>query len=306
MDLSARAQGLITYANLPTYLKARTPFPPPEDYKPPKESFAVRCFENVLQKVVFKDKMYDTVFINSQIEPHENSMLRADIGIHYMTERGEVKILCFVEAKRTKPTQSFSTKGVEEEALDYCKEFFHSDRSNKTEFVYAGTLVGTHLRLWIVHRAEAEEDTVLEPLWGSPLLGSNNDYADLGDREGGPLIEKTLHEMVRVAPEKWIAAGISPPLGGGAYQLPRANRPDPAGLMLPSVVSDLSAPPPPADYERIKKFVSISSSYGWLTVKNAGGSGPSTEWKVEGHYLVNHMRRLYADKGTENVPGGSR
>ncbi|PWY96478.1 hypothetical protein BO94DRAFT_529864 [Aspergillus sclerotioniger CBS 115572] len=65
MNHGAIARGLITYANLPLYNRARVNFPPPADYSPPKESVAVQVLENVLNKVVFTGDKYSTVFVNS-------------------------------------------------------------------------------------------------------------------------------------------------------------------------------------------------------------------------------------------------
>ncbi|KAB8268357.1 hypothetical protein BDV30DRAFT_243481 [Aspergillus minisclerotigenes] len=224
MDYSARAQGLITFANLPVYEKARIiHFPPPVDYVPPKEPIAVQCLANVLNKVVFGDERFNAVFVNSHAGPHENSNEYADIAVSYVTEEREIKILCFVEAKHTQTRESYLTRTVEERALKCCRGLLHGDSSNQAKLLYAGTLIGTHLRLWIVHRAQQAKDIVLTPLWGSPLLGSNEDYADLGDTKGGPLIEKTFHDIILLPPEQWVDAsmtGIPSSSGGGVYQLP--------------------------------------------------------------------------------------
>lgn len=225
MDPAQLAQGLISFANLPLYKKARVTFPPPPDYRRPKENVAVKVLENVLNKVVFSGKEYSSVFVNSQVPPHESSNLAADLAIEYMTKTQQIRVLCFIEAKRTPRSESYITKAVEEEALDYCKEFF-GDRSNTASFVYAGTLVGVHLRLWIVYRADKEEDLSLTPLWGSPHLGSNEDYKDLGDNDEGQDILKTFHDMIRIAPQAWIGAGSTAIRSGGAIQLPRLGQPD--------------------------------------------------------------------------------
>ncbi|KAB8218927.1 hypothetical protein BDV33DRAFT_192402 [Aspergillus novoparasiticus] len=238
MDYSARAQGLITFANLPVYEKARIiHFPPPVGYVPLKEPVAVQCLANVLNKVVFGDERFNAVFVNSHVGPHENSNEYADIAVSYVAEEREIIILCFVETKCTQTRESYLTRMVEERALKY------------------------------------SNDIVLTPLWGSPLLGSNEDYTDLGDAKGGLLIEKTFHDIILMPPEQWVGVSMTGiPLSSGGT------------------------------YKRVRNFISMRSSYGWVTVRSALGSGPSTEWKVEGDYLVNQMKKLHADRGTENLP----
>jgi hypothetical protein len=309
MDPAGLVKGLISFANLELYNKARIAFPPPANYVRPKEDIAIQVLENVLNKVVFVGKEYSTVFVNSQVPPHETSSLKADLAIKYMTKAQRLWTLCFIEGKRTSRTQSYSTRAVEEEALDYCKEYF-ANRSNTDDFVYAGTLVGVHLRLWIVYR----EDMSLTPLWGSPHLGSNEDYKDLGDNVHGPEILKAFHDMIRVAPRPWVGAsspGVIPSRGGGAIQLPKINQPvtlprlsqNPTPTPVhPSVSIGPTTSGPPAGYTKVTKFLVITSSYAWMTSAGETGSGRAAEWGVEGRYLLNKTKRLYADRSTENLP----
>lgn len=221
MNPSARVHGLITFANKPLYDQARIPFPLPPNFQRPKENVAIQVLENVLNKVVFKN--YDTVFVNSQVPPHEQSNEKVDLAITYMAETLEIQVLCFIEGKRASERQSYSTNSVEQEALDYCQALLASNESQP--FVYAGTLVGVHLRLWVVHQGETD----LAPLWGSPFRGSNEDYKDLGDDADGDEIEKAFHQMIAVAPESSIEAKglrVKPSSGGGAIQLPQVGQPD--------------------------------------------------------------------------------
>lgn len=221
MDYSTRVHGLITCANKPLYDRAQIPFPPPPDLQPPKENVAIQVMENVLNKVVFRN--YDTVFVNSQVPPHDQTNEKVDLAVTYMTQEREIQVLCFIEGKRTSQRQSYITKAVENEALDYCKGFLANN--NLHAFVYAGTLVGVHLRLWVLHK----EATDFEPLWGSPFRGSNEDYKDLGDDSEVEDILKAFHDMIEIAPQPCIEAnssGVKPSSGGGAIQLPQFGRPD--------------------------------------------------------------------------------
>ena len=221
MDPSVLVRGLITVANEPLYNSAQIPFPPPPDFQRPKENVAIMVLENVLNKVVFKD--FDTVFVNSQVPPNEQSNEKVDLAITYMTDTHKIQVLCFIEGKRTSGRQSYSTNSVEEEALNYCKTFLASNNSQR--FVYAGTLVGVHLRLWIFRRGAMD----LTALWGSPNGRSNTDYKDLGDNSGGDLIIKTFYDMIKVAPQPSIEANgseVRPSSSGGAIQLPQIGRPD--------------------------------------------------------------------------------
>jgi hypothetical protein len=307
MDPSTIVKGLITFANLELYNQARVTFPPPPDYQRPREDKAIHVLENVLNKVVFLGKEYSSVFVNSQVPPHEKSDLKADLAIKYMTKAHKIVHLCFIEGKRTSRTQSYSTRAVEEEALDYCKEFF-ADRSNTADFVYAGTLVGVHLRLWIVHR----EDMRLTPLWGSPHLGSNEDYKDLGDDLHGPEIKKAFHEMIRIAPRPWVGAdssGVIPTPRGGAIQLAPINqavpRPSQNRILASVRPSTGTARGPPAGFTRVTEFLITTSSYAWMEDSlNGTGHGPAAEWVVEDGYLKNKTKRLYADTTTKNLPSG--
>lgn len=196
MDPSVLVRGLITVVNEPLYNRAQIPFPPPPDFQQLKENVAIQVLENVLNKVVFKD--FDTVFVNSQVPPNEQSNEKVDLAITYMTNTHKIQVLCFIEGKCTSDCQSYSTNSVEEEALNYCKAFLASNKSQ--HFVYAGTLVGVHLRLWIFRQGATD----LTALWGSPDRGSNNEYMDLGDNSGGDLIIKTFYDMVKVAPQPSI------------------------------------------------------------------------------------------------------
>ena len=221
MDPSVLVRGLITVANEPLYNSAQIPFPPPPDFQRPKENVAIMVLENVLNKVVFKD--FDTVFVNSQVPPNEQSNEKVDLAITYMTNKHKIQVLCFIEGKRTSHRQSYSTNSVEEEALNYCKTYLCNNESQS--FVYAGTLVGVHLRLWIFHQGATD----LEALWGSPNRGSNTDYKDLGDNNNADLIMKTFYDMVKVAPQPSIRANgseVRPTSGGGAIQLAQIGRPD--------------------------------------------------------------------------------
>ncbi|OJJ79311.1 uncharacterized protein ASPGLDRAFT_40012 [Aspergillus glaucus CBS 516.65] len=226
-----------------------------------------------------------------------------------MTKVRRLQILCFVEGKRTSRSQSYSTKAVEQEALDYCKKLFASNQSNSTDFVYAGTLVGVHLRLWIVHRANGEDGMSLTPLWVAPYPKSNEDYKDLGDSADGQEVLRAFHGMISVAPQPWIETkgiGVVPSSGGGAFQLPTIDRPDfiPESIapVLPSVPTGPTISGLPPDYVRVTKFLVTTTSYTWMTSSGETGSGRVAELDVERCYLLNKERQLYADSATENVP----
>ncbi|KAL4887779.1 hypothetical protein BDV59DRAFT_162545 [Aspergillus ambiguus] len=311
MSFPGLAQGLISLANLELYNKACVTFPPPPGYTPPKERIAVRVLENVLNKVVFTGPDYSSVFVNGEVPPHEHSSLAADIVITYLTRVMRLQILCFIEAKRTRVRQSYSTRAVEEEALDYCREFF-SDRSNTSDFVYAGTLVGVHLRLWIVRRNEMR----LCPLWGSPDLGSNEDYKDLGNNRDGQDIQKAFRDMVRLAPQPWVGSNEVTSSSGGAIQLPRIDKsnvfPKPPGRpgrapapLQPQVSVSPTIPSPPAGYKRVSQFVPLrqgSTYYAWVASDGSAGSGPVSEWTIQGRFYTNHTKQLFADTQTLNLP----
>ncbi|KAE8146106.1 hypothetical protein BDV25DRAFT_170044 [Aspergillus avenaceus] len=329
--------GLITWANQESYNNARIPFPPPPDFKRPKENTAVEVLENILTRVIFAgDEKYDTVFINSQCPPHVNSAMRADLAIKYITHAHRLQIACFIEAKRTRESQRYSTMAVEDEALDYCGEFF-SDRSNTCDFVYAATLVGVHIRLWIVYN----DDRKLESLWGSPNRGSNNDYKDLGDNASAELIMSAFRNILESAPKPWIGRSSSsaPPTSTtGAFQLARiepnaANLPGPqfpnitrgsstgSSALVPihpevsvgpvlqaskgtPTTSENCAPFPPRGYARVMTFLpsTVADRYIWMLSNNVTGNGPPSDWIVEDGYFVNSKQKLYADPTTKRLP----
>ncbi|PYI03592.1 hypothetical protein BO78DRAFT_389316 [Aspergillus sclerotiicarbonarius CBS 121057] len=305
MDPTAFAQGLITYANLELYKKARVNFPPPTNYEPPKEPVAVQLLENILNKVVFAGDKYKTVTVNSQIPPHENSDLACDLAIRYVTNSNmEIRTLCFIEAKRTINQPRYLTKHVEDGALKYCKEYLFSNSSTGTVFVYAGTLVGAYLKLWVVRRTQTEAEMKLSALWGSEDSGSSEEYKDLGDYHDGQLLMKTFHKMVDIAPKTWINASadaIAPTPNSGAYQLPSL-----IGGQRPLLRTNPTLPRAgeiPDNFERVARFTSTNNlSFSWQTTSGKRETGGSHEWTVVQNLYVNSKRNLYADRGTGNLP----
>ncbi|GLA49040.1 hypothetical protein AnigIFM63604_004644 [Aspergillus niger] len=303
MNPAAIARGLITYANLELYQKAEVKFPPPANYVPPKEPIAVQLLENVLNKVIFKEEKYSTVFVNSQIPPHENSDLACDLAIRYVTKNMDIWTMCFIEAKRTRNRETTITRFVEEDALKYCKEYFFGNPSNNSSFVYAGTLIGTRLRLWRVQRTEREEDMKLTPLWGSEDIGSDEDYKDLGNNLDGPEIMKTFHDMLEVPPKPWFNASptaVTPSPQSGAYQLP------PPGRDKPMLLTNPTLPPTgqvPGDYKWVSRFINTRGpKFSWNLGSQMVHTGRAEDWNVrEGNY-VNSKQKVYADHNTENLP----
>ncbi|OGM45093.1 hypothetical protein ABOM_006651 [Aspergillus bombycis] len=200
MDFGNIAHGLITWANKPCYDKACIAFPPPSSSPRPKENTSVHVLQNVLNKVIFAgDERYDTVFVNSQCPPHPGSDMRADLAIKYVTDSGLLHIACFIEATGGHRSEDYAISGVEDQVLDYCEKYFDNN-SNTSDFIFAATLVGVHIRLWTVHKHERK----LKAVWGDSGPGAISDYKDLGDTAAAELIKKTFRDMLETAPEPWI------------------------------------------------------------------------------------------------------
>ena len=120
MNPSARVQGLITFANKPLYDRAQIPFPPPPELQRPGEC-CHSSYGECAQQGGIRD--YDTVFVNSQVPPHEQTNEKVDLAITYMTEAQKIQVLCFIEGKRTSERQSYNTKTVETKLWNIAKRF---------------------------------------------------------------------------------------------------------------------------------------------------------------------------------------
>ncbi|KNG90711.1 hypothetical protein ANOM_001121 [Aspergillus nomiae NRRL 13137] len=200
MNVNEIAHGLITWANKPVYDKACIPLPPPPGLLRPNENISVHVLQNVLNKVIFAgDERYDTVFVNSQCPPLTDSDLRADLAINYTTASDLPHTTCFIKATGTHQSEYYDICAVEDQVLNYCEDFF-DNKSNTGGFIYAATLVGVHIRLWIVHN----HDRKLKALWGDSSRGTSSDYKDLGDSASAELIKKTFRDMLEKAPDPWF------------------------------------------------------------------------------------------------------
>ncbi|PYH81374.1 hypothetical protein BO82DRAFT_402634 [Aspergillus uvarum CBS 121591] len=321
------AFGLVTHAFADAYHDAVIPFPPPSNFKPPKEHAAVALLENILHHVIFPSDLYGTVHINSQDPPHIESSMKADITIKYTTHLLKIQSLIFIEAKRTKRNESYNTQTVEAQALDYCNEFFNNP-ANKCDFIYTCTLVGVHIRLWQVlneiQRGKEHRDLI--PLWGNPDRGSNNQYLNLGNNEHAKTILTTFRSCLQNAPIHWVGKSSSdPPVTAttSAIQLPEIN---PAlatqggftGLPAmhpplpnaPMRISRDGADPstgsttfhrPPVGYTKVTKFMPKTlDRYVWF-IGTAHANSPSTAWTIRGSFLVNDERKVYADSTTPGL-----
>ncbi|PLB53740.1 hypothetical protein P170DRAFT_431552 [Aspergillus steynii IBT 23096] len=309
---------LITWANQISYDKAKIPHPLPPDFKEPKENVTVELMENILNKVVFAgDERYDTVFVNSQCPPYPESDSRADLAIKYITKDNKLQTLCIIEAKRPRASGHYNTDLVEEEALDYCEEFF-KDPSHDCLFVYAATIIGVKIRLWKVN----ENGRKLEALSDNPYRGTSSHYLDLGENADAEKIIKIFRKMLTIAPEPWIFKGddsFQPTSKSGAHHLNKIDTNAQKGLpchLEPIPIPPLeflgsslqaqedtptmdSAPFPPRNYTKVATFHRTHSDWcEWVLYDDQNGSGPCSEWSLDNGYFVNVKQKLYTGHDT--------
>ncbi|KAI9791926.1 MAG: hypothetical protein M1835_008162 [Candelina submexicana] len=160
----------------------------------PKEYQTVELLENIFNKVILQER--EDIFVNSQQPPGIKSNKSCDIVIKYV-ESGTffTKILCFVECKRSKKTTEYDLRKVEQQALDYCKEYLESD--GDLPFVFACTACGAHLRLW----KYSQGDDNFQGFWGGFSLASWENYKDVGIDADAVEIRQALEHMLVTGPE---------------------------------------------------------------------------------------------------------
>jgi hypothetical protein len=111
----------------------------------PKEHETSALIEVILYSNVFTIR--DNFIVNSQLPPVPKSKKKCDIVVRYL-ENGtqKIRVLCFIECKRTRTSQTFSLKALEKQAKEYCRLCLESE--GDIQFVYAATMAGAHIRLW--------------------------------------------------------------------------------------------------------------------------------------------------------------
>ncbi|KAK2778754.1 hypothetical protein FQN53_001651 [Emmonsiellopsis sp. PD_33] len=160
----------------------------------PKEYQTVELLENIFNKVIFRDN--DDVFVNSQQPPGMHSNKACDIVIKYTAAGSfKTKILCFVECKRSKKTNPYDLREVENQARQYCEEYLASDPG--LPFVYVCTACGTHLRLWKYERGSES----LQGFWGSFSPAAWGEYKDVGIEADAKTILLGFDQMLALGPE---------------------------------------------------------------------------------------------------------
>ena len=159
----------------------------------PREHETSALMEVVLYSNIFTTR--ENFMVNSQQPPASQSDKRCDIVIRYL-EQGthKIRILCFVECKRTRTSQPFSLKALEKQATEYCILCLESEED--MEFVYAATMAGAHVRLWTCRRDQSE----MIPFWGPSSMGDWSQYKDVGDDTAGQEIEYWFGQMKQLPP----------------------------------------------------------------------------------------------------------
>ncbi|KAH9208845.1 hypothetical protein DL95DRAFT_414385 [Leptodontidium sp. 2 PMI_412] len=159
----------------------------------PREHDTSALMEVILYSNIFTTR--ENFIVNSQQPPASQSDRRCDIVIRYL-EQGtqKIRILCFVECKRTRINQPFSLKALEKQATEYCMLCLESEED--MEFVYAVTMAGAHLRLWTYRRDQTE----MVPFWGPNSGGDWSQYKDVGNDKAGQEIEYWFGQMKQLPP----------------------------------------------------------------------------------------------------------
>merc|ERR1712225_226790 len=159
----------------------------------PREHETSALMEVVLYSNIFTTR--ENFMVNSQQPPASQSDKRCDIVIRYL-EQGthKIRILCFVECKRTRTSEPFSLKALEKQATEYCILCLESEED--MEFVYAATMAGAHVRLWTCRRDQSE----MIPFWGPSSMGDWSQYKDVGDDTAGQEIEYWFGQMKQLPP----------------------------------------------------------------------------------------------------------
>ncbi len=159
----------------------------------PREHETSALMEVILYSNIFTTR--ENFMVNSQQPPTRQSDRRCDIVIRYL-EQGtqKIRVLCFVECKRTRTSQPFSLKALEKQAAEYCALCLESEE--EMGFVYAATMAGAHVRLWTYWRDQPE----MVPFWGSNSGGDWSQYKDVGDDRAGQDVEYWFGQMKRLPP----------------------------------------------------------------------------------------------------------
>ncbi|RFU26295.1 hypothetical protein B7463_g10056, partial [Scytalidium lignicola] len=166
----------------------------------PKEHETVALMEVVLYKNIFTE---DYSAATSEQPASLESQRHCEIVIKYLENESEsIRTLCFAECKRTRKSQAFSLKALEEQAADYCKLYVEYER---VPFVYAATMAGAHVRLWKYMLG----DERLTPLWGENHEGDWQEYKDIGNEEDGQLVEESFNQMKAWTPTPHAGQTIS-------------------------------------------------------------------------------------------------
>jgi hypothetical protein len=190
MTLKFVSRGLIKHPlGEQLYTKAHVDNP---DVKAVLENATVPFWEYTLKQMF--DQISERVALSSQQPASPQSKKACDLLLSAWNENSETNsAICFIELKRPTEKTPAKLKILENQVLGYCREYL--DYHEEDQYIFAGTGVATHIRLWIVRRGISME---LEPLWGSPKLGEWINYYDTGDEERGKAIEGSFFNMLNI------------------------------------------------------------------------------------------------------------
>jgi hypothetical protein len=164
----------------------------------PKESKNAVLIQYILNKIIFTEGNFAG---GSRWTPTPTSSSPCDYTIQYIESiYTDFRMLLLVQYNRPGSkrkvirSEPFSLKALEEKAKDRCQlylEYMHLKDKNST-FVYAATVAGAHIRLWVYKLGD-----LWVPLWGSNNPGDWGQYKDIGSDEAG--LERHFYRIKQAA-----------------------------------------------------------------------------------------------------------
>jgi len=144
---------------------------------------------SLFRQNIFADR--NNFVVSSQQPPFPATIRLCNFGISYLDSYGDISTLCFAQCKGT---SSNSLRTLERQVEEYCTDYLASDETKP--FVYAATMDGTRIRLWIVTRTSQK----LHGMWGNDLVGDWSQYKDVGRNQDAQDLLHCFEKMKAVPP----------------------------------------------------------------------------------------------------------
>ncbi|KAK7212158.1 hypothetical protein V2G26_019336 [Clonostachys chloroleuca] len=131
--------------------------------------------------------------------PSAQARKPSDLLVERCTANMDFEVLCFVDAKKTTNVAASRVAYLEQQALSHCTELLRANPTYKR--AYACTVVGTHIRCWMVI-PDFGGGVDMTGMWSWFQLGTFEHYLDVGLDANRAVLERSFNQMRNVPPSR--------------------------------------------------------------------------------------------------------